>query len=299
MGLAAASAPAQAASSTPACSFNNGTLPIVTGVTYGSQVNIQCTGLPPLHPYLLMEISLVIGIDPAASGLLSGNAASLSGLESALSALGLLNLGSVALPFSDLNGNLNFTYTVPSSQALDPNASCPPTPQEFNSGLIGCALAMVDLTTLKAVGAGSAVLEWQGDPFLPPSPGVSITPKRTHIGQTETVSDVPNASTYWWVSTLGSLEALLGGSTTGDKVTVVMGKNLTPASSDITTTPASYVSAPLDFPGTFTPPSIQGTFVVPSGIKLGKEKATVVDSMASPVFPLVMNAKETLRVVRG
>lgn len=298
VGLAVASTPARAASPTPACSFNNGALPIVTGITYGSQVQIQCTGLQPLHPYLLMEISLVIGIDPAASGLLSGNAVSLQGLESALSALGLLNPGSLAFPISDLNGNLNFTYTVPSSQATDPNASCPPSPEEFNSGLIGCALAMVDLTSLKAVGAGSAVLEWQGDPFLPPSPGVSITPKKTSIGATETVADVANATTYWWASTLGELEGLLGGSPPTEKVTVVVGKNLTPATASITTTPASYVSGPLDTPGTFTPPSIQGTFVVPS-VKLGKEKAIVVDSVASPSLPLVMNAKQIIKVTKG
>ncbi len=176
----APAAPAAAATpaASPACTFNGGTLPIVTGVTAGSQVQLNCTGLAPLHPYLLMEISLVIGIDPAAAGLLSGNVTSLAGLESALSALGLLNAGSLAFPISDLNGNLVTTYTVPSSQAADSNASCPPSPEEFNSGLIGCALAMVDLTSFKAVGAGSGVLEYLGDPFLPSTPTLVVTPKQ-------------------------------------------------------------------------------------------------------------------------
>jgi hypothetical protein len=293
-GAALSSAPANAAA-TPSCTFNGSTLPIVTGVTAGTKVQLDCTGLQPLHPYLLMEISLVIGIDPAASGLLSGNVASLSGLESALSALGLLNAGSLAFPFSDLNGNLTTTYTVPSSEAADPNASCPPTPVEYNSGLLGCALAMVDLTTFKAVGAGSGVLEYLGDPFLPPDPQVVITPTKTTPGGTETVSSPPGASTYWWLSTLASLESLLGGSGGGDTVRVSIGKNFVPATNDITITPASYKSGVLDSPGTLTPPSISGTFTVPGGVK-GKQKVTVIDAATLSGLPLSISASQRITI---
>ena len=149
-------APAEAATSTPSCTFNGSHLPIVFGVSSGKVIDVSCTGLPPLHPYLLAEASLLAGIDPAAKAVLSGGITSLSGLLGALTALKEINMGSVALPFSDLNGDLNYNWTVPSSQPLDPNASCPPSTEEFNSGLIGCALAMIDLTSFTPVGAGSA-----------------------------------------------------------------------------------------------------------------------------------------------
>src|SRR6202035_1470667 len=165
----------QAASSGPQCTFNGSSLPLVTGVSAGSKIAISCKGLPPLHPYLFVGTSLLLGIDPAAAPLLSGQIVSLPGLLALLSALPEIDLASEALPISDLSGNLNLTWTVPTFQPLDPNASCPPTQREANSGLIGCAVAMIDLTSFKPVAAGSGVFEYSGFPFLPPNPTLTLS----------------------------------------------------------------------------------------------------------------------------
>ena len=155
-----AAAPAGAATTGPACTFNGSTLPILTGVSTGKVIDISCTGLSALHPYLLAETSLLAGIDPKAEAALSGGLTSVSGLLGALDALKEINMGALAFPISNLKGDLNYKWTVPSSQPLDPNASCPPSTQEFNAGLIGCALAMIDLTSFKPVGVGSALMQW-------------------------------------------------------------------------------------------------------------------------------------------
>ncbi len=290
MGIAATSAPAAAAG--PACTFNGSSFPIVTHLSAGSKITISCTGLPALHPYLLLQASLLIGIDPKAAALLSGGSLGLTTLEGALAALPEIDAASITVLISDLSGNLNETYTVPSFQPTDPNASCPPSELEFNSGLIGCALAMVDVTTQKPVAAGSAILEYTGYPILPPDPTLSLSTRKAAPGQTVAVSDVSGATTYWWLATLNSLEALLGGGTAPPAtVTVYLAKhaNAVQATNTIKVAPASYDGT------TFTPPIISGSFTVPAGLK-GTVKVYVYYSATLSGNPLVIDATHRLKV---
>ena len=252
---------APAASIGPQCTFNGSSLPLVTGVSAGSKIAISCKGLPPLHPYLFVGTSLLLGIDPAAAPLLSGQIVSLPGLLALLSALPEIDLASEALPISDLSGNLNLTWTVPTFQPLDPNASCPPTQQEANSGLIGCAVAMIDLTSFKPVAAGSGVFEYSGFPFLPPNPTLTLSTSTAVPNQTVSVSDAPGATTYWWLSTLAALEAALGGASSPPTVAVTLVDphgNVVPVSSHIRVAPATYNGH------TFSPPIISGGFTIPA-----------------------------------
>jgi hypothetical protein len=84
----AGTTPSGAATSGPSCTFNKSTLPIVTGVCAGKTIAISCTGLQPLHPYLLAETSLLAGVDPQAKAVLSGGGiTSIPGLLGALAAL--------------------------------------------------------------------------------------------------------------------------------------------------------------------------------------------------------------------
>jgi hypothetical protein len=212
----------------------------------------------------LVGTSLVLAIDPAAAPLFSGQITSLSGLMGLLSALKEIDLASATTPTSDLSGNLSTSWTVPTFQALDPNASCPPTQQEFNSGLLGCALAMIDLTTFKPVGAGSALFEYTGFPVFPPNPTLALSTSSTVPNQTVSVSDVSGASTYWWLATLDVLQSALGpGSGSPPTVTVTFvdlnGRSV-PASSTAYVAPATYNS------GVFSPPSLSGGFTVPSTV---------------------------------
>ena len=282
-GGAIASDAAGAATSGPACTFNGSGFPIIFAVTSGEVIDVKCTGLPALHPYLLAEASLLAGIDPQAKAALSGGVTSVSGLLGALAALQEINMGDLAFPVSDLNGDLNYSWTVPSTQPLAPDAACPPSIQEFNSGLIGCALAMIDLTSFKPVGAGSAVMQWKGGApsFLPPAPTLALSASTGTQGQTVNLGDAPGHTTYWWVSTLSALEGLLGGSASPPTVTVTLGSK-TKLVSTATVTPASYSN------GVFTPPVLSGTFTVPRAKK--STKLTVSQNLSVLGIPLSTSA---------
>jgi hypothetical protein len=282
-----AAAPAGAATSGPACTFNGSSLPIITGVSSGTVIDISCTGLPALHPYLLAETSLLAGIDPQAKAALSGGVTSVSGLLGALDALKEINMDALAFPFSDLSGDLNYKWTVPSSQPLDPNASCPPSTQEFNSGLIGCALAMLDLTSFTPVGAGSALMQWKGENVFPPAPTLALSAKKGAPGQTVNVSDAATHTSYWWVSTLAALESLLGGSSTPPTVTVTFGKGKSTVTtiSNATVAPATYVNS------VFTPPALSGSFTVPT---LPTQKSNISVSQRLTVFGFPLTASKSL-----
>jgi hypothetical protein len=131
---------------------------------------------------------------------------------------------------------------VPAFQPLDPNAGCPPTQREFNSGLIGWAVAMIDLTSFKPVAAGSGVFEYSGFPFLPPNPTVALSASTTVPNQTVSVSDAPGSTTYWWLPTLAALQPTLGGASSPPTVTVTLVDpkgNSAPVPSNISVAPAT------------------------------------------------------------
>jgi hypothetical protein len=290
----AAAASPQAASTGPQCTFNGSSLPLVTGVSAGSKIDISCTGLPALHPYLFVGTSLLLGIDPAAAPLLSGHVVSLSGLTALLSALPEIDLASEALPISDLSGNLDLTWTVPTFQPLDPNASCPPSQKEANSGLIGCAVAMIDLTSFKPVAAGSAVFEYSGFPFLPPNPTLALSTSMAVPNQTVSVSDAPGATTYWWLSTLATLEAALGGGA-GSSPTVTV--TLQDSHANVVQVPSNIHVASASYNGsTFSPPQISGGFSVPANLA-GAETVKVQLSGSLDGLPLSISASAPLFVV--
>jgi hypothetical protein len=295
IGASAAVPPAGAASAAPACTFNSSSLPIVLSASPGEKVAIDCTGLSPLHPYLVMEVSLLLGIDPKAAPLLDGDITSLSGLMALLAALPEVNPAALAFPLSDTSGNLDYTYTLPTSQAADPKATCPPSQAELNMGLIGCALAMIDLTTFKVVGAGSALVNYQGQALIPPSPTLALSAKTAKPGQVVNVSDAPGATTYWWLSTVTTLEGLLGDSSaTPPVVTVSLAKSSKSrpktAANDITVAPAVY-----NYP-VLTPPKISGGFTVPA-IR-GDEIVTVTYSapLLGETFYNIASATKRLKV---
>lgn len=294
LGIVTAAPSAGAATATPACTFNGSSTPIVQGVSAGSKVDIVCTGLPALRPYLFLQASLLIGIDPKAAALLSGGSLGASTLEGALAALPEIDAASFNVLVANTSGDLTFDYTVPTFQPTDPNASCPPSTQEYNAGLIGCAIAMVDLTTQTPLAAGSAVLEYQGFNLLPPEPTLVLSAKKSTPGGTVTVSDAPGNTTYWWVATLASLEALLsGGGAPAESLLVNFqhGRNgaFVPAVNNIVVTPASYNGT------TLTLPSISGSITVPAGVT-GKQKIYVLLEANLEGQSLVIGARVKLNI---
>jgi len=254
---------------TPACSFNKSTSGIVEKVKVGGTVNIACTGLPDDHPYLVLEISLLVALDPNTAGLLSGSI-SPSLLIGALSASPMINPSALELTSSNSSGDLTYAFKTPSNQPLDPNATCPPTQEEFNSGLIGCAIAMVDLTSGSELPQGQALLEYKGFPLFPQGPTLALSSTSVSPGETVNVSDKPGASTYWWLATLNALEADEGGTSTPATVAVTFPGTTVTATNNVVVTPASYNGT------TFTPPALSGSFTVPTtGLSPGLNKVEV------------------------
>ena len=287
--------PPPPSSGTPACTFDGGAFPIITGVSAGSKIAISCTGLPALHPFLILQASLIIGIDPKAAALLSGGAPGPGTITGALAALPEVDAASLTVEVADLSGNLNFTYTVPSAQATDPNASCPPSEYYFNTGILGCALAMVDLTTQKPVAAGSAVMEWTGYPFVPPGPSLNLSAtKKVQPGASLSVSDPTGANTFWWIATLNSLAALLSGGSAPAPTIVVNfnGKHHTvvPAQNTIAISGATYDGK------TLTPPSISGSVTVPSGLVGKTQTVSVIYFTALDGQQLDLSATEKIKM---
>jgi hypothetical protein len=273
VGVATAAAPSAGAATPggPACTFNGSAYPILLGATGGEKVAISCTGLGTLHPYLVMETSLLLAVDPAAKPLLTGQIASLPGLLSLLDSLPEVNTAALRFPVSNLSGGLTMTYKLPTSHAPDPNAVCPPTTAQIDAGLIGCGLTMIDLTSFTPVAAGSILVEYSGDPLLPPAPTLVGSTVTASPGATVSVADAPGASTFWWAATLASLAGLLGGGTPSAPVVNVLVKHAgvtRVAANDITVSPAVYN------PPVLTPPKISGGFTVPAGLS-GAQKVTV------------------------
>jgi hypothetical protein len=255
----AESAPPAAAAAGPKCTFTAPThtlLGVVLNTTPGEVVNTACTGLPASTEFLQVELSLTAAIDPSASTLLTGGSVtSVAGLLSLIAITPELNALSENFSSSNSSGVLNVNYTVPSTQPTDPNSSCPPSTEEFNSGLIGCAVAMIDLSDFKPVTAGTFVLHYPG-PFLPPAPTFYLSPQTLITGQSVKASDAPGATTYWWVATLASLESLLSGGAAPSSFPMTLHVGGRKArGSDVSVTPASYNNE------TFTPPVLSGSFI--------------------------------------
>jgi hypothetical protein len=277
----------------PVCTWNGGSTPIATGVTDGSTVAIDCTGLPALTPYLFFETSLLIAVDPKAAALLAGGTPSAATLEAALAAIPEINPGSFETAYSNASGVLDENYTVPSTQPTDPNAACPPSLTEFNAGLIGCAVAMLDLTTQSEVSAGSGLLEWQGYPFLPPDPTLALSSNIAYQGSQVTVTDQPGNTTYWWIATLAALESTLsGGGAPPETFTVNFGAK----HGQFVSVPEAVTASAATYNGSqFTPPILSGSFTVPSNLR-GKHKVYVGLSMNLEGFGLQITAEQPLTI---
>ncbi len=278
------------AAAAPSCAVKGAIFGLlVTNATGGGSVNIDCKHFPANHPYLLVEASLLVAIDPSAAPLLTGQAESVPGLLAIIAATPELNALSVAFPTSNSSGVLDTNYTIPKTSPLDPNATCPPTTEEINSGLIGCAVAMIDLESFKPVEAGTFVLEWKGDPLLPPDPTLSLSPTITTTGRHVSVRDIPGAKTYWWLATLESIEnGLGGGGGSSGPIPVVIKNGHKKLVSNAVVTPASYNGT------TFTPPVLSGYFLAPAR---GKHtiKATLTANLLG--IPFSGQASAKLKVI--
>ncbi len=259
VGAGATTATQAAAATAPveSCVFTGPAIgQLVLAVSPGEEINVNCKGFPDDHPYLFIEASLLVAIDPAAQPLLTGQVTSVAGVEGVVAALPEMNAASTQLTTSSSTGTINFNYKVPTSQPPDPNATCPPTTEELNSGLIGCAVAMIDPESGGANTTGTFLINYKGQSYFPPAPTLAVSPVSSVVGQHVNVSDAVGAKTFWWVATLQYMYDSLGGNAGGNAAIPVViksaGRKLV---TDATVTPASYSNE------VFTPPKLSGYFV--------------------------------------
>jgi hypothetical protein len=150
-------------------------------------------------------------------------------------------------------------------------------------------VAMIDLESFKPVVAGTFVLSFKGDPLFPPDPTLSLSTTHPTAGQRVSVSDAPGAKTFWWLSTLVSLEAgLSGGGSTGPIPVVVRAGGRKPAS-NAEVTPATYNGT------TFTPPKLSGGFTAKGG---GRQNVKVTLSATLLGFGLSNEATAKMSVTK-
>jgi len=284
-------ATAAAAAAAPSCNFTGSLVGVVIVTKKSQVVNVSCTGLAPNHPYLLVEISLLVAIDPSARPLLTGaSVTSEAGLLALLSASPEINATSEGFPITNSSGAVSYNYTVPSTQPTDPNATCPPSTEQANSGMIGCAVAMLDAESGQPVEAGTFVLHWASSGgIFPPDPTLHLSTVSAKKGQVIKVSDAPNAKTFWWLSTLLALDSLLAGSSPPAFIRAKVtegGKVL----SDALVTPASYQNE------VFTPPKLSGWFVA-SHVGRKAVKVSITANLLG--FPLSNVVKVPIKVKNG
>ena len=286
---AAATPPAASAAPAPSCVFGPAAISaVVFNVKPGSTITFACKNMPASTEFMLVETSLLVAVDPLAQPLLTGSITSPTGLLALVAALPEMNATSEAFVTSDASGVLDTSYTVPTSQPLDPNATCPPSTEQYNSGLVGCAVAMIDMSDFKPVSTGTAVINFANQPLFPPDPTLALSKQVATDGQTQAVGDAPGATTYWWVATLSSLYNELGGGKGGPiPVTVRVGGHK--VKTDAAVTPATYEAE------VFTPPKLSGTFVV-GGHGPKKVKVTLTADLLG--VPLSVTASARFRVLR-
>src|SRR5271166_2247246 len=205
---------AKPAASGPSCTFSSGsqsgvgneTSPfLITGLSAGSTVNVNCTGLPGGETMATVQASpLAVVTQPFSLTLLGSeadlNSASLGTANLAGIYNGSLNVGTNAAGTFTGGGTLASTTFAP-----DPNAECPPTQAQINAGLVTCVMAVDDVTATTAPGAtpsqadfaGLALLDFsnQAVPQVPPT--VSFNPPLAAPGHSANVTDA-GAATSWW-----------------------------------------------------------------------------------------------------
>ncbi|MGA2520020.1 MAG: hypothetical protein ABSG81_04285 [Acidimicrobiales bacterium] len=293
IGAGATTATQAAAATAPveSCVFTGPAIgQLVLAVTPGEEVNVNCKGYPDDHPYLFIEASLLVAIDPAAQPLLTGQVTSVAGVEGVVAALPEMNAASTQLTTSSSTGTINFNYKVPTSQPPDPNATCPPTTEELNSGLIGCAVAMIDPESGGANTTGTFLINYKGQSYFPPNPTLALSTTSAEVGHEVNISDAPGAKTFWWVATLQYMYDSLGGTGGGGGAIPVViksaGRKLT---TDAAVTPASYSDE------VFTPPKLSGWFIAKTR---GRHEVNVTLSSTLLGLNVSNTASEKLKVTK-
>jgi hypothetical protein len=105
------------------------------------------------------------------------------------------------------------TFAVPATftAAGDTNAKCPPTQDQINAGIFGCAVAVANSSEAEIAG-GEYLLSYASQTTAPSAPTIAAQPTSGSANSLINVSDAPGATSYWWGDAIQAVQALDAGS---------------------------------------------------------------------------------------
>ncbi len=257
---------------TASCTFNgHPNNSFVPGITPGGSIAVACTGLPKSTVVVIAEAS------------------PLAALVSSSDEIDEADIDAAKFVTSTATGTLpaGTTYPVPTTfSASDPNAACPPTAAQMDAGLVGCAVAVAELS---GIDFGDALLDYTGQP-IPAAPTLALGSATASAGDQVTVMDGA-ATGDWWgdaysATALTSSDITVGGITAGS----------TTASISAATYPIT-VKKKVTTYGPLTPSVLSGSFTVPCGVS-GSQSVKVTEPNTTPVAGTI-SATASLDVLPG
>jgi hypothetical protein len=246
--------------STSSCTYN-GSPSAVTGVAAGTSVAISCTGMPASASIAVVETSGLAGVASPS------NAAS-----------GFADQTHLVIASSDATGGFSATFVVHATgdatnpftpTNADPNATCPPSQAQINSGLVGCAIALANVATQAPLNIGTLVFASQA---APASPTLALSPNANVFPGNNLAASDAAATGHWWGAALtgapNAAAGVPGFSATVGGVTATNTLSATPAAYCTAVAPAAGVTpSPLCSgvtAGTVVPPALSGNITVPT-----------------------------------
>ena len=257
---------------TASCNFNghpnNSYLP---GITPGGSISITCTGLPHSTSVVIAEASPLAALIPSSDEI---DEADLNAIKFVTSTpAGTLPAGT--------------TFPVPMTfAATDTNAACPPTAAQINAGLVGCAIAVAELT---GTDFGDALLDYTGQP-KPAAPTLALGSTSAKAGDQVTVFNGAGTGDWWGDAysntNLSSSDINVGGLRSGSATA-----SIAAAKYPVITKGKKTIFGPL------TPPALGGEFTVPCGVT-GHQTVNVTEPNTTPVAGTI-SASASLVVLPG
>ena len=271
---ATAGAAVAASPSASSCQFDghpaNG---LLTGIAPGSNITITCTGLPTPGTVVLAQASPLAALLPSSEAVDEADTAALKFVT--VTSSGTLPPGT--------------SFTVPTTfKAADPNAACPPTQAQVNTGLVGCAVAVAELS---GTNFGDELLQYAGQ-VEPQAPSLALGSTSAHAGDQVTVKNGSGAGD-WWGNATGTttlsasdikVDGVQAGSTTASVSAAKYSITVNKKTGKVT-------------PGPLVPEQLSGTFTVPCGVA-GNQQVSVTEPNSTP-HPGTISASAPLQVLPG
>jgi hypothetical protein len=250
------------------CTFAGKSAPApLTGVVPGkTTIAIVCKGSPGLGVAAIMASALGGIVIAPATATNEADIATLTGLKESPA------------------GTYKASFKVPPKfSATDPNAVCPPSPGQFNAGIVGCAVAVINTATLTPFPGQEAILETTAQTKSPHSPTLAPSASSVTAGEHITFSDAskacpnnPTASSQCWWG-----DGLMASSTSAKTLTVRLNGKSVPGAVASVSGPGTGGRATYNGT-TLVPQTLSGSLTLPASLSNGTYTLTVTQTNVTP-----------------